>query len=116
MCYGENKTYLYVQENETVTLTCNINVRVWWGPINLTVYASGGTISPRLPKNKRLSLNYNQDTNTAELQIQHFSKEDEGLYRCSFLENTNYKMTEETVLIKSKTLREIIEHYFLRNC
>lgn len=107
ICYCDNKTYFFVQENDTVTLTCNPNVHVWWGPINLTVYASGGTISPHLQKNKRLSVNYNQDTNTAELQIQHFSKEDEGLYRCSFLENEKYRITEEIVLIKSKTLREI---------
>lgn len=115
ICYGDNKTYFYVQENDTVTLSCHPNVQVWWGPINLTVYASGGTISPHLPKNKRLSLNYNQDTNIAELQIQHFSKEDEGLYRCSFFENNTYKMAEEIVLIKSKTLSEILKHYFLSN-
>lgn len=102
MCYGDNKTYVYVQENETVKLTCNPNVHVWWGPINFTVYASGGKISRKVPQYQRLSLNYNQDANTSELQIQNFSKEDEGVYRCSFSENGNYDFTEETVLIQSK--------------
>lgn len=93
---------MYVHENDTVTLSCSLDVAVWWGPSNLTTYVSGIELDPRLSKYNRLTFSYNQTTNTSELQIHEFSKEDEGLYRCSYLENGKLESIEETVLIKSK--------------
>ncbi|CAG2248497.1 unnamed protein product [Mytilus edulis] len=104
-------TYVYVYENVTVVLSCNYNVAAWWGPIplNLTTYVSGGKLDPKLPHYTRLSFDYNHTANTAELHIHKFTKEDEGLYRCSYTENDKYQMKEETVLIRILPIVQILE-------
>lgn len=104
LCYGHNMTHVYVHENVTVALSCNHNVAVWWGPNprNLTAYVSGGRLDLNLPHYTRLSFEYNQTDNTIILLIHKFSKKDEGLYRCTYIENGIVMKKEETVLIKSK--------------
>lgn len=100
--YGDRENYVYVNENETVTLSCDLNVTAWWGPSNLTAYVTAGKLDPTLSNYKRLTFSYNHIANISELQIREFSKKDEGLFRCIYMKNGIYTKIENTVLIKSK--------------
>lgn len=99
---GDNKTYVYVDEHETVKLRCGRQNVLFWGPTNFTIYVSGGKINKDLKNYKRLSFKSHHTANTSELQIREFSKEDEGLYTCGYRNNGSYIMIENTVMIKSK--------------
>lgn len=100
--YGNRENDVYVNVNETVTLSCGLNVTAWWGPSNLTAYVTAGKLDPTLPNYKRLKFSYNHIADISELQIREFSKKDEGLFRCVFMKNGTYTTIQNTVLIKSK--------------
>ncbi|XP_052074567.1 neural cell adhesion molecule 1-B-like isoform X2 [Mytilus californianus] len=76
---------LYHFENETVILPCDQlsnKTIVWTGPDNYTTYGYGDIIDPNLSKSKRLSIIHVNGSLQYNLQIRHFSSEDEGHYKC----------------------------------
>ncbi|CAG2225156.1 unnamed protein product [Mytilus edulis] len=78
-------TVLYHFEDDTVSLPCdqlsNEHI-VWQGPDNYSTYGYGEIINQKLPKSQRLSIIHVKGSRQYNLQIRHFSSEDEGNYKC----------------------------------
>ncbi|XP_076106289.1 neural cell adhesion molecule 1-B-like isoform X2 [Mytilus galloprovincialis] len=76
---------LYHFEDDTVILPCeqlsNEQI-VWQGPENYFIYGYGDIINPKLSKSNRLSIIHVNGSHQYNLQIRHFSSEDEGHYKC----------------------------------
>ncbi|XP_052074576.1 nephrin-like isoform X10 [Mytilus californianus] len=76
---------LYHFKDDTVILPCyqflNETI-VWQGPGNYSTYGIGKIIDPKLSKSKRLSIIHVNGSLQYNLQIRHFSSEDEGQYKC----------------------------------
>ncbi|CAC5360180.1 unnamed protein product [Mytilus coruscus] len=76
---------LYHFEDDTVILPCDQlsnETIVWQGPENYSTYGYGDSINPNLSKSKRLSIIHVNGSHQYNLQIRHFSSEDEGHYKC----------------------------------
>lgn len=76
---------LYHFEDDTVILPCeqlpNGQI-VWQGPKDYTTYGYGEIIDRKISKFKRLSIKHVNGSLQYNLQIRHFSSEDEGQYKC----------------------------------
>lgn len=76
---------LYHFENDTVILPCgqlSNETIIWQGPVNYSTYGYDEIINPKLSKSKRLSVLHVNGSLQYDLQIRHFSSEDEGHYKC----------------------------------
>ncbi|XP_071181221.1 nephrin-like [Mytilus edulis] len=79
------ETVVYHFEDDTVILPCHQSSNetiIWQGPKKLSTYAIGKNIDPNLAKFKRLSIIHVNGSQQYNLQIRHFSSEDEGRYKC----------------------------------
>lgn len=71
--------------NETVILQCvqlSDYPIIWHGPPNLSSYAIGKDINPKLSKKDRLYVVHSTDVSHYDLKIRNFSIDDRGLYKC----------------------------------
>ncbi|XP_052074573.1 neural cell adhesion molecule 1-B-like isoform X7 [Mytilus californianus] len=76
---------LYHFEDDTVILPCgqlSNETIIWQGPVNYSTYGYGEIINPKLSKSTRLSVIHENGSLQYNLQIRHFSSEDEGHYKC----------------------------------
>lgn len=79
------ETVVYHFEDDTVILPCHQSSNetiIWQGPKKLSTYGIGKNIDPNLAKFKRLSIIHVNGSQQYNLQIRHFSSEDEGRYKC----------------------------------
>ncbi|CAC5368465.1 unnamed protein product [Mytilus coruscus] len=104
--------YEYYSQGETVLLKCmtDANKADWIGPAqnnmsgsspveaidiygkrrkwNTSLYATCEQINPNLSHKNRLKIDDNEDTGDCNLQIRNFSKNDEGIYICHYINQT----------------------------
>lgn len=89
---------MYASEGETVILKCKVysNNKSTWYKIEsndskeyqtITPYADGKEINPGLPNEQNLAIIGNINEGDYNLQIQHVSSNDEGVYICSRTRN-----------------------------
>lgn len=86
LIYGTNCDTLYIKEKSKTTLICpfrSITHKVQWrGPEFLTAYSDGIYLKNTLSNHEKLRITGNYSIGEYNLEINNFSPEEEGHYRC----------------------------------